>query len=217
MSHGSGKRDIELLSADGTGCSCSAGDISSSCTENGSIEALGTACAEFHDRPSFGSPDDPRGLCSDQRLMVDRAKECRLKELCLDNGSSYLDKGFPREHYGSLGDRPYVTSKFKVSEVFNELVTEVIIVLEEFQVSFGEMEVGQIIDNLLHTGHYGISAALRYISEECIEIHDGIAASVIEITVCHGQLIEIREHAHVGSFIPHTVVHIKYLRGGFLD
>ena len=147
--------------------------------------------------------------------MVDRAEERSLEELCLDDRSSDLNEGFPREHYGSFGNSPYVTSKFKVPEVFDELVTEVIVGLEEFQVSFGEMEVGQIIDNLLNAGHYGISAALGYIPEECVEIYDRIAASVIKITVCHGQLIEIREHTHVGSFIPHSIVHIKYLRHGF--
>ena len=148
--------------------------------------------------------------------MVDRAEESSLKELCLHDRTSDLDKGFSREDNSSFRDGPDVTCEFEVPEIIDELIVEVIVCLEELQIPFGEVKVRQIIDNLLDTCHYGIAAVLGNIPEECVEINDSIAASVIKITVCHGQLIEIREHAHVGSFIPHSVVHFQYLRYGSL-
>ena len=144
--------------------------------------------------------------------MVDRAKERSLKELCLHDGSSDLDERLSREDYSTLGDSPYVTGKFKVPEVLNELIIEVIVGLEELKIIFREFQVRKIIDDLLNACHDCIAAVLRNIPEECVEINDRIAAAVIKITVCHGKLIEVREHAHVGSFVPHTVIHLKYLR-----
>ena len=140
MSHRSGKRNIELLSADRAGSSCSACDIGSPRAKNGSIESLCAARTEFHDGPSFCSPYDPRGLCCDQRLVVDRAKESGLKELSLNDRSSDFDKRFFREHDSSFRDRPYVTSELEISKVINEVFLEMIVVLEESKVIFRELE-----------------------------------------------------------------------------
>ena len=139
--------------------------------------------------------------------MVDRAEKRSLKELCLNDRASDLYKRLLGEYNRTFGYRPYVTRKLEVSQITDEVVVEVIVLFEESQIVFRELKAGKIIDNLFQSCHNGISAVLGDISEEHVEINYLIPVPAVQITVGHGELIEIREHTHVGSVIPHTVIH----------
>ena len=112
-----------------------------------------------------------------------------------------------RKYRSSLRHRPYITFKFKVSEIFKKIIAKDPLTPQEFDIFIGKFQILQICHKLFHTGHYGIASSVRNASEEHVEIGDVICHACLKIAVGHGELVKVCQHGQI-----HFVFHWDLLR-----
>src|SRR5699024_7521233 len=112
-------------------------DISCSCSVYGCVYSMGPPCAELHDAPSLCSPDYPVGLGGYKTLVVDGKQDHGLDKLGLYHRTPYRYDRFMRKYRSSLRHRPYITFKFKVSEIFKKIIAKDPLTPQEFDIFIG--------------------------------------------------------------------------------
>ena len=197
MGHGAHSRHVVVPVGHDAGSARGPGNIGGTGAQNSAVGALGAAGAELHHRASLGGADHPAGLCGDEALMVDGQQQHGLDKLRLDDGAPHGDDGLTGEDDLPFGDGPHIAFKAEVFQIVQKALGKASPPLQIGDVLIGESQVLQILHQLFHAGHDGVAAVIGYLAEKHIEIRDGILHAVVEVTVGHSELIEIRQHRQV--------------------
>ena len=128
--------------------------------------------AELHDRSTLGSSDDAVRLCGNQTLVIDDQQKHGLYKLRLNYGSLYGQNWFMWENGSSFWYSPDVTSKFKISQIFEKAVTKNTFAPEKVNVLRCKMKGLQVLYCLLYPCHNSIASAIGNFSEEHVKIGD---------------------------------------------
>ena len=129
--------------------------------------------------------------------MVELHQNERFDKLCLDQRSLYYHDRLVREYRVAFRYCPYVTCEFEIQQELQEFFTEAVLASQILRIFFGEAETLHVCDDLLQSCHDGKSAAVRNASEEHIEACFRVFNVRVEVTVCHRDLIEIRQHRKI--------------------
>ena len=196
MCHGADRRDAVISFVKGAGRCVTAADISRSCAVNGGVEALRTAGTEFHYGSVAGGTLDAVGFCCNQALMIDGKKNHGFNQLCLNHGTSDGDNRLTRENRRSLGNRPDIAGKLEIAKIIEKFICEAFF-LQKGKILLREAEILKIVKKLTDACHDGKAAVIGNLSEEHIKPGNFVFHAVLEIAVCHCQLIEIHEHCEI--------------------
>ena len=200
MGHGAGSGDpVELVRQDAGGA-CAAADVGGTGTVHSAAGTLGPACAELQHPSALGSPDDAAGLGGDEALVVDGQQQEGLDELGLDGGSPDGDEGLIGEDRGAFGDGIDIAGELEVFQVGQELLVEHLPVPEVLDVLGVEVEVLDVLHHLLQTGCNGVATLVGDSTEVQVEVGDAVPVTALEISIAHGELVEVAQHGHVQAF-----------------
>ena len=140
-----------------------------------------------------------------KRLMIQRKKDVRFDKLRFDHGSADGQYRLSGKDHASLGDRPDVTRKAEGFEVVEKFLVEHLLRAQVFYIVLFKAQILKIATYPLESADYRISAGIRVLSEEHVEIRDPVAHIRMKIASSHGKLIEIREKCKM-LFVEHTSV-----------
>mgnify|MGYP006874108728 CR=1 FL=1 len=203
--HGADCRYAVIAVGDGTGGRAAAADVGRTCTQNRRIIALRPAGAELHNQLISCRADHAVCFCCHQRLVVDSQQNHRFHQLCLDDRTFHGDNRLVREDGSSLFHCPNVAGETKVCKVIQELFVEHLLRAQVFYIVLFKAQILKIATYPLESADYRISAGIRVLSEEHVEIRDLVAHIRMKIASSHGKLIEIREKCKM-LFVEHTSV-----------
>ena len=201
MGHGApGGHAVELV-GDGAGRPLAPADEGGPGPVDGAAGSLGPAGAELQHCPPPGGPDDPVGLGGDEGLVVDGQQQVGLQQLGLDGRGPHGENGLVGEHRGPLGDGKDVPGELKVCQVVQEVLVKDLPAPEVGDVLGVKVEVLDVLNDLLQPGSDGIAPIVRDAAEEEVKVGDPIFVPGLEVSVAHGELIEVAQHGHVQFLI----------------
>ena len=140
--------------------------------------------------------------------MVDGQQQEGLDELGLDGRSPDGDEGLIGEDRGAFGDGIDIAGELEVFQVGQELLVEHLPVPEVLDVLRGEVEVLDVLHHLLQTGGNGVAALVGNGTEVQVEVGDAVPVTALEISIAHGELVEVTQHGHVQAL---TSIHDTFL------
>ena len=73
------------------------------------------------------------------------------------------------------------------------------------------MQLLHILNDLLQTGRNGKAAAVGALTEEYVKIGNPVLIALLEITLSHGQFVEVAEHGHIEFVIYFHWVHLSMI------
>ena len=123
--------------------------------------------------------------------MVDSQQYHGFYELGLYHRSSDGDDRLVRKYRSSFRNCPYVALELKFSEILQKIFAEKVFTSQIFDILIGKLEIPQIVDHLLYSGHDRISPAVGHSPEEHIKIGDIICHTCLKIAVGHGELVKV--------------------------
>ena len=197
VGHGAQCRDAALSVGDGAGGAAAPADVGRPGAVDGCGGAVGSAGAEFHDRPALGRPGNAAGFCRDQTLMVHGEQDHGLQKLGLDDRTPHCHQRFMREDRCAFRDGPDVTGEFEILQVVQEGLAEDALAPEIGNILIGKFQVFQVIDDLVDAGQDGVAPPIRDLPEKHIEISDLVRHAGFEIAISHGQFVEIGQHGQI--------------------
>ena len=156
------------------------------------VRSLRPAKAELHHRAALGRVTYTRRLCGDQGLMVDDIEDRGLHQLRFHDRSDDLEKRFLRENHSSFRDRPDIARETEVQKVFQKVLVKCPRGAQIINIILVEAKSLHVVDHLVKAGTDRVAAAVRIGTVEGIK-HDLWISSCLEITLHHGQLIEVGE------------------------
>ena len=121
------------------------------------------------------------------------------------------DERLAGKDHGSLRDRPDAARELEMSEIIKEVLVKDPESAQIGDVLRGKVKLLDIIDQLFDAAHDGISAAAGVIAVESIEDHRAVLFVVLEITLHHGELIQVSQQCQILSV--HTVLFRRARRG----
>ena len=201
MGHGAERRRAVELVGNGAGGAAAAGDVGGARTVDGGGRALRAAGAELHHGAASGGADDAVGLGGDEALVVDGQKRKGLEQLRLDRGRAHNDHRLLGEHGRALGHGVNITAEAEVGKIVEKLLAEDAARAEIGDIPLVKVQILDIVDQLVEAGGDGVPAAVRHGAEINVEIGYAILESGFQVTIAHGQLIEITEHGHIQLLI----------------
>ena len=211
MGHGAAGGNAVQLVGNGAGRTGAAADIGRPRADDSRVRALCPAGAKLQHRAAVGGPADAVGLGGDQALVVDGQQRERLDQLGLDRRCAYHHQWLAGEHRGALGDGVDITGEAEIPQIVQKLLAEQVAAPEIGDILLTEVEIFNVFDQLLQTCGDGEAALIGHLAEEHIEIGDAILVSVAEVSVAHGQLIEVAQHGHVQLFSSiHFLSNLKF-------
>ena len=188
-------RDAEHLPRKHVGRGAAAADICCTRAVSAGVRPLRTTEPELQ-YLRVRARGEPRRSGGDERLMIDDGKERRLDDLRLEDGRRHREDGLGREDH-----RPFRYS-FKVAretegfeprkEVFRENAQRPQI----SDVFLLEAQVAKILHRLFQSRRHGVGIAAAAAVKE-VEHRPLFAHSLLEIAVCHSELIEVGEHGEI--------------------
>ena len=129
--------------------------------------------------------------------MVDAQQQIGLNELGFDGRGPDGDQRLLGEDHGALGHGPDVAGELEILQIFQEFLGKEVATPQVGDVLLVEVELLDVADDLLETGCDAEAAAVGAAPEEEVKVGDAVAVTVLKITVCHGQLVEVAEHGQV--------------------
>ena len=165
------------------------------------VRTLGASETEFHDSVALCGVNDTGRLCGDQRLMVDNVQKCRFNKLGLHQWRNDLDERLSREDNRSLRNCVDIPGKMEASQILQKIVIEQTETSQVFDILRRKMKIAYVVDYLLQAAGYGIASVAWVVAVKSIK-DDDLIGWILEITLHHGQFIEIGHHRQI-SIICH--------------
>lgn len=174
-----------------------AADVGSACAVRRRIHVVGAAGAEVRYRTAGSRLADAARLRRNQRLMVDLRENSRLHELRVDERRDDRQDWFIRIHDRAFRQRVDVALEMEVLEVRQKFLREHVLLAEVLDILIREGHVLHILDDLLETREDGKAAFVRILAIEDIERHLDVLVVVLEVTIGHGQFVEVHHHRDI--------------------
>ena len=118
-------------------------------------------------------------------------------ELRLNHRTGNGHERLARKYRGALGHGPDVALELEAAQVIEKRLGETAAAAEVRDVLLGEAQIFEVRDQLLHAGHDGVAAAVRNSTEEHIKIRPAVAHSFFKISICHRELVKVRQHGKI--------------------
>lgn len=195
--HRARDRDAEHLASRARRRANDTADVGSACAVRRRIHVVGAASAEVRYRTAGSRLADAARLRRDQRLVVDLCEDGRLHELRVDERCDDRQDWFIRIHDRALRQRVDVALEMEVLEVRQEFLREHVLLAEVLDILVREGHVLHILDDLLETRKDGEAAFVRILAIEDIERHLHVLVVVLEVTIGHGQFVEVHHHRDI--------------------
>ena len=143
--------------------------------------------------------------------MVYDSQNGRLYKLGFHNRRDDLEKGFPRKDDRTLGNRIDVAGKPEAAQVLQEILVKQLQASQIIDIFFLKGQVSDIVDDLVEAGCDGEAAAGGILPVKDVEDYSFIVL-VFEITLHHGQFVEVRQQSQPhGTHNIHALLY-KYSR-----
>ena len=162
---------------------------------------MGTSGSEIRYGPSFRGPNDPTGFGGDQTLMVHLGKQFGLHDLCFHQISHHGNDRFIRIHDSPLRESIHISVETKTCQILQEALIKQLQAPEILDVLRFKMDIFDIFDDLLQSGKNRKASLIRVFPVEHIKRDLLLGVFLQEITVCHGQLVEVHHHCDIACFI----------------
>ncbi len=199
MGMGALHRHAEELPAEHVAGADAAADDSCPGPVGARVRPLGPAQAEFHDAVPSGGIADPGRLGGDQALMVDDVQDGGLHQLGLHDGGDDLDHRLPGEHDGALWNGIDIAGEPEGLQVLEKVRPEHAQGGQIVDVLLVEMQFLDVLDDLLQAGGDGVAAVAGVPTVEGVEDHGLVQVLVHEISLHHGELVQVCHQGEVLS------------------
>ena len=101
------------------------------------------------------------------------------------------------ENGSSFGDRPDIAGEPEICQICQEFLTEHIPAAQILNIIGRKMEILNVGDDLLQARCNSETTAVGTTPEKQVEVSDAVFVARLEITLAHGQLVEITEHGQI--------------------
>mgnify|MGYP000370404057 CR=1 FL=1 len=117
-------------------------------------------------------------------------------------GAMTFTRGSLGEDHGSFGNGVDIAGKFKISQIFQEILFKDPSGAQIIDVLGIEMEILDVFDDLLQPGCDGEAASVGHIAEEHVEVADLVGIPLrLKVAVAHGQFVKITQKCVVHVFL----------------
>ena len=189
-------RNVKHLSCEYTGSSDTSSNNCSTCAENTGIGTLGAAEAKFHNAVTLCSITYTGCFGSDETLMVHDIQDSGFHELSFHNRCDNLYHRLTGKDYGTFWNGINITAETEVAQVFQKIIFKDAQASEVFDILFGKAQVFNVFNHLLQSGTDCEAAAAWIVTVKHIK-DNSLVGWVFEITLHHGQFIEIGEQSKI--------------------
>ena len=189
-------RNMEHLTCKNIGGSNTAGDHSRARAVNACIRSLSAAKPELHYSVSAGCITDSCRFGGNKTLMVNDIKDRCFYKLRFHNRGNYFYNRFPGKNNSSFRNRVNISCKMKGAEIFQKILLKHIQAAKISHIFFCKTKIFDIFDHLLQSGCNGKAASAGIGTVKHIKNH-GLVCRVFEVTLHHGQFIEISEQSEI--------------------
>ena len=194
--HRARDRDAEHLAGRARRRADDAADVGSARAVRRRIHIVGAARTEVRDGAARRLADAAR-LRRNERLVVDLCEDGRLHELRVNERCNDRQDRLIRIHDRALRQRVDIALEAEILEISEELLREHVLLAEVLDILVRERHVLHILDDLLEPSENGKATLIRILAVEDIERHLDVLVVVLEVTIGHGQFVEVHHHRDI--------------------
>ena len=195
--HRARDRDAEHFAGRARRRADDAADVGSARAVRRRIHIVGAARTEVRDGAARRRLADAARLRRNERLVVDLCEDGRLHELRVNERCDDRQDRLIRIHDRALRQRVDIALEAEILEISEELLREHVLLAEVLDILVRERHVLHILDDLLEPSENGKATLIRILAVEDIERHLDVLVVVLEVTIGHGQFVEVHHHRDI--------------------
>lgn len=195
--HRARDRDAEHLAGRARRRADDAADVGSARAVRRRIHIVGAARTEVRDGAARRRLADAARLRRNERLVVNLCEDGRLHELRVNERCDDRQDRLIRIHDRALRQRVDIALEAEILEISEELLREHVLLAEVLDILVRERHVLHILDDLLEPSENGKATLIRILAVEDIERHLDVLVVVLEVTIGHGQFVEVHHHRDI--------------------